>query len=170
MTFSSFDFLWHATDYWPSDVNKNVWNRLHRIFFAANAMMKKQMLNETLLKCTQHEKLVGWTRKCWIRNLIENKLHPHRPTRFLSSFSFFNKFYKLSNASNISYNIENLRWWMKYWMHFRQPELKKSQWMIWLTKCNYEVMIPIRQAKFGLKPFYVHVHVKEQTCMLLIIT
>ena len=40
VTFSSFDFLWHATDYWQSNVNKNGWNTFHCICFALNAMMK----------------------------------------------------------------------------------------------------------------------------------
>lgn len=84
--FSSFDFLWHATDYWHSNVSKNVRNTLQRICFTLIAMIKNQMLDETAFKCIQHENLVWWTRKCWMKSLIKNKLHP------TSSFFFFMNF------------------------------------------------------------------------------
>ena len=57
---------------------------------------------------------VGW--KVWPRtNFIQNF-----PTQFLSSFFFFCKLCKLSNASNFSYNFKNLRCWIKLWMHLRR--------------------------------------------------
>ena len=68
--FSSCDFLWHATD------SIKTFETLHCIWFALNAMMINQMLDETVLRCIHHENLVGWTRKCWTKSLIENKLHP----------------------------------------------------------------------------------------------
>ena len=95
-------FLWHATDYWHSNVSKNVRNTLQRICFTLNAMIKNQMFDETAFKCIQHENLVWWTRKCWTKSLIENKLHQ------TSSFFFFYEFFNLSNKSNISSIIEKL--------------------------------------------------------------
>ena len=91
VTFSSFDFLWHATDHWHSNVNKNVRNTLHCICFARNE--KKQMLDDTWLKYIQHENLVGWTRKCWTKSLIKNKLYPTSSnTIFVFFFSIFINF------------------------------------------------------------------------------
>ena len=84
--FLFFWYLWHATDYLHSNVNKNVENTLLHICFALNAMMKNQMLDETVLKCIQDKNLVGWTRKCWTKSLIENKFHPASSKR---TFVFF---------------------------------------------------------------------------------
>ena len=39
---------------------------------------------------------------------------------FFLLFSFFSKFWNLSNASNVSSNIENFRCWMQCWMHLRR--------------------------------------------------
>ena len=91
--FSSFDFLWHATDYWHSNVNKNVRNTLNRICFVLNAMIKNQMVDETVLKGILHEHLVGWIRKCWEKNLIENKFHlTSSNTTFVFFFLFLINF------------------------------------------------------------------------------
>ena len=112
---SSFDFLWHATDYWHPNVNKNIRNTLHRICFALNAIMKSQMLDEAVAKCIQHENLVRWNRKYWTKSFIETKLYPTSSNTIFDFFFFFlYTFCKLSNASNIFSSIENLQFLMKF--------------------------------------------------------
>ena len=66
-------------------------------------------MDENELKCIQDENIVGWTRKCWMKSLIESKLHPTSSNMIFFFFLFFLKFWKLSNASNISSSIENFR-------------------------------------------------------------
>ena len=70
---------------------------------------------------TQMQHLVAWIRKCWTRKVWSRaNFIQHRATWFLFSFFFFYKYCTLSNASNISSNMENLRCWMKCWLHLRR--------------------------------------------------
>ena len=49
------------------------------------------MMDENQLKCIQYENIVRWTRKCWMKSLIESKLHPTSSSMiFFFFFIFFN--------------------------------------------------------------------------------
>ena len=93
----STSYVLHSTQWWKT----KCWMELY-----SNACNIKMWLDDP--------ENVG--RKAWSRTNFTQ----HCPTRFLSSFFFFFKFCKISNASSISSNIENLQCWVKCWMYLRR--------------------------------------------------
>ena len=57
--------------------------------FALSAVLKGKMIDENELKCIQHENIVGWTRKCWMKSLIKSKLHPTSTNMIFFFFFIF---------------------------------------------------------------------------------
>ena len=76
--------------FWLWKKYSNVRNTLHCGCFALSAVLKDKMMDENKFKCIQHENIVGWTRKCWMKSLTESKLHPASSSRIF--FFFFNFF------------------------------------------------------------------------------